>query len=237
MANSTSMIELQKRWRAFSADRAKAKRAIQALDDADNATIAKLREGIIRRNAEFDEKWRKDKVDLQLARDEAVMQAMSGPMGRPAQAILRELGSNNTVWIYELRARLQALGALPEQTNLNSYTPPEDRVPLEELQSEADAEVSKLLASTQWEYHKHQGVIGWLISKDRSLIKKHGLAGTEYEGDWFVADREHNFMAGSEELFEATSKGEVTRKIKMLESLLDETYTGRIKEVDNPYTS
>ena len=232
MAQSKSMIELQKRWRAFSADRAKAKRDIQALDDKDNAEIARLREGIIRRNAEFDEKWRKDKIDLQLARDEAVMQAMSGPMGRPAQAILRELGSNNTVWIYELRARLQALGALPEQGNVNSYTPPDERKEVETFEP-----APRLPEGLEWEHHNHQGVIGWLISKDRTLIKKYGLPGTEFEDEWFIADREHNFHSGSEELFEATPKGEVTRKIKMLESLLDETYTGRIKEVDNPYTS
>lgn len=233
MATSKSMIELQKRWRAFSADRAKAKREIQALDDRDNAEIAKLREGIIRRNAEFDEKWRQDKIDLQLARDEAVMQAMSGPLGRSAQSILKELGSNNTVWIYELRARLQAIGALPEQVNVNSYSPPEERA-----QKEAEMESAlEELHGTKWLYHNHQGVVGWLISDDRTLIKKHGVPQTDFEGQWFIADRHHNFQSGSQELFDATPKGEQTRKIKLLESLLDDTYTGRVKLVDNPYTS
>jgi hypothetical protein len=120
MANN-KMVELQRRWKAFTSDRARAKRDIQTQDDQDNAEIARLREGIIRRNAEFDEKWRSEKSDLQHARDEAVMQAMSGLDGRSAQYILRELGSNNTVWIYELRGRLQAQGVLPEQLkNANS---------------------------------------------------------------------------------------------------------------------
>jgi hypothetical protein len=230
MAGS-NMIELQKRWRAFSADRAKAKRDIQALDDADNAEIARLREGIIRRNAEFDEKWRNDKVTLQQKRDEAVMQEMSGPMGRSAQAILRDLGSNNTVWIYELRARLQAIGALPEQGNVNSYTPPAEReaAKLEEA-------ASNPYAGIKWDHHNHQGVVGWLLSQDRTLVKKYGAANTDFEGQWFIADRDHTFQAGSQELFEATPKGEVTRKTNMLEALLDETYTGRVKLVDNPYT-
>jgi hypothetical protein len=238
MAGS-NMIELQKRWRAFSADRAKAKRAIQALDDADNAEIARLREGIIRRNAEFDEKWRNDKIVLQQKRDEAVMQEMSGPMGRPAQAILRELGSNNTVWIYELRARLQAIGALPEQSNVNTYNTPEERQRQQTQQQAAQLELAPTdeYAGVTWQHHNHQGVVGWLLSEDRTLSKKYGAPSTDFEGEWFIADREHNFLAGSEELFDATPKGEVTRKIKLLESLLDETYAGRIKEVDNPYTS
>lgn len=243
MAGS-NMIELQKRWRAFSADRAKAKRDIQALDDKDNAEIARLREGIIRRNAEFDEKWRNDKVTLQQKRDEAVMQEMSGPMGRSAQAILRDLGSNNTVWIYELRARLQAIGALPEQVNVNTYHSPEERefqaakaadngqrVALAVLQAEDE------YADIKWQHHNHQGVVGWLLSEDRTLVKKYGAPSTDFEGEWFIAERgTHELLAGSDELFEATPKGEVTRKTKLLESLLDESYTGRVKLVDNPYT-
>lgn len=114
------LAELQRRWRAFSADRAKAKRVIQEQDDKDNAEIARLREAIIKRNTEFDEKWRQDKADLQKARDEAVKAAMSGPEGRSAQSILRQLGSNNTVWMYELRGQVQAAGLLPEQTNVNN---------------------------------------------------------------------------------------------------------------------
>jgi hypothetical protein len=228
MAGS-NMIELQRRWRAFTADKAKAKREIQALDDADNAEIARLREQITKRNAEFEDKWRRDKVELQQKRDEAVMQEMSGPMGRSAQAILKDLGSNNTVWIYELRSRLQAIGALPQQVNVNSYTPPEERQQVLSLVPEPEPEV-------KWLHHNHQGVVGWLISVDRQLIKKYGAPETEFEGEWFVTDREHVFQGGNQALFDATPKSEVTRKAKMLESLLDGTYTGRIKEVDNPYT-
>lgn len=235
---SEDMIELQRRWRAFSTDRAKAKRVIQAQDDADNAEIARLREGIIKRNADFDEKWRNDKAALQLARDEAVMQAMSGPDGRSAQAILRDLGSNNTVWIYELRARLQAAGALPEQVNVNSFTPPEERQQQQVQQQAAQLELVSGVPDVEWEHHGHQGTIGWLLSEDRTLVKRHGAAKTEFEGLWFIADRDtKEYVAGSEELFEATPKGEITRKAKLLESLLDETYTGRVKLVDNPYTS
>ena len=236
---SDNMIELQRRWRAFSADRAKAKRDIQAMDDRDNAEIARLREAIITRNSEFDDKWRQDKIDLQKARDEAVMQAMSGPEGRSAQSILRDLGSNNTVWIYELRGRLQALGVLPEQVNVNTFIPQAERQQ-QQVQQQA-AQLEEAVAPTVTDllllHHNHQGVVGWLLSEDRTLVKKHGAEGSDFEGQWFIAERESKeFVAGSQELFEATPKGEITRKANLLESLLDETYTGRVKLVDNPYT-
>lgn len=236
---SDNMIELQRRWRAFSADRAKAKRDIQAMDDRDNAEIARLREAIITRNSEFDDKWRQDKIDLQKARDEAVMQAMSGPEGRSAQSILRDLGSNNTVWIYELRGRLQALGVLPEQVNVNTFIPQEERQQQQVQQQAAQLEeaVAPTVTDEKWLHHNHQGVVGWLLSEDRTLVKKHGAEGSDFEGQWFIAERESKeLVAGSQELFESTPKGEITRKANLLESLLDETYTGRVKLVDNPYT-
>jgi len=234
---SDNMIELQRRWRAFSADRAKAKRDIQAMDDRDNAEIARLREAIIKRNSEFDDKWRQDKIDLQKARDEAVMQAMSGPEGRSAQSILRDLGSNNTVWIYELRGRLQAVGALPEQVNVNTFTP--TVVQQQQVQQQAaQLEEAAAPADVKWDYHRHQGVVGWLLSEDRTLVKKYGAEGSEFEGQWFTAEREpREYVAGSQELYDATPKAEITRKANLLEALLDETYTGRVKLVDNPYTS
>jgi len=237
---SDNMIELQRRWRAFSADRAKAKRDIQAMDDRDNAEIARLREAIITRNSEFDDKWRQDKIDLQKARDEAVMQAMSGPEGRSAQSILRDLGSNNTVWIYELRGRLQALGVLPEQVNVNTFIPQAERQQQQQVQQQA-AQLEEVADTTvtdeKWLHHNHQGVVGWLLSEDRALVKKHGAEGSDFEGQWFTAERESKeLVAGSQELFESTPKGEITRKANLLESLLDETYTGRVKLVDNPYT-
>jgi hypothetical protein len=244
MANE-DMYELQRRWRAFSADRAKAKRVIQELDDADNAEIDRLRQGIIKRNADFDEKWRTEKADLQRRRDEAVMQELAIP-GRSAQGILKDLGSNNTVWIYDLRAQVMAVKPIPAPTNVNSqlHIAGEGRNQLRPIERENQVEKVQApepeidLSEVKWLHHNHQGVVGWLLSEDRQLVKRYGAEKTDFEGQWFVADRETKaYIAGSRELFDATAKGEITRKTKMLEALLDETYTGRIKEVDNPYTS
>lgn len=234
----SDMIELQRQWRAFSSDRAKAKHQIQELDAADNEEIARLREQIIKRNVEFTEKWRTRKAELQQRRDEAVMAEMAGPEGRSAQSILQELGSNNTVWIYELRSRVQAMGQLPEQGNVNTYTPSENLHSVPDLpEAEPEPEPLSIPAETRWRHHNHVGVVGWLVSEDGTLIKKYGAAQTEFEGQWFVCDQDRNFMAGNHDLYEATPKAEIGRKLKMLTSLLDDTYTGKIKEVDNQYVA
>ena len=237
MANE-DMYELQKRWRAFSADRAKAKRDIQELDDADNAEIDRLREQIRARNVAFDEHWRTAKADLQKRRDEAVMAELAIP-GRSAQGILKDLGSNNTVWIYDLRAQVMAVKPIPAATNVNTYFPPEERQQQQVQQQAAQLELAGPDPfSIKWQHHNHQGVVGWLLSADGNLIKRYGADKTDFEGQWFIADRaSKEYQAGSRELYESTAKGEMTRRINMLEKLLDGSYEGRIKEVANPYTS
>ena len=81
-------------------------------------------------------------------------------------------------------------------------------------------------------------MVGWLLSEDRTLVKKYGAEGSDFEGQWFIAEREpKEYVAGSKELYDATPKAEIARKANLLENLLDETHTGRVKLVDNPYTS
>lgn len=235
MAKET-MYELHNRWRGFTADKARAKRAIQEQDDRDNAEITRLREQIIQRNTEFEETWRKMKADLQQARDEAVMAELAIP-GRSAQGILRDLGSNNTVWIYDLRARIQADKPWPAM-NMNAPTPEEGQESAPSQATFVEDDDYSEYSDIVWQYHNHQGVVGWLLSGDYSLVKKYGAPKTSFEDQWFIADREtKEFLFGSRELFDATPKGEITRKSKLLESLLEETYTGKIKEVENVYTS
>lgn len=236
------MYELQRRWRAFSADRAKAKRQLQELDDADKAEIARLQEQIINRNSEFDDQWRNAKADLQRRRDEAVMAELAIP-GRSAQGILKDLGSNNTVWIYDLRAKVMAATpiAAPENVNTRTHVAGEAHpmtAPMKFIEQETIEEPAVDLSGVQWDYMRHPGVVGWLLSHDHALVKRYGAEKTEFEDQWFVADRAtKTFLAGSRELFDATPKGEITRRTKMLESMLEGTYTGPVREADNPYTS
>jgi hypothetical protein len=238
--SSNEVVRLQQQWRGFAAERSKAKRELEEHTEKNNAEITRLRDENARLTSEFDEKWRTKKQEIQEARDLAVMQELA--TGRSAQSILKELGSNNTVWIYDLRAKVQAAGSLPAGTNLNS---PQVQV-FEEQQQQIQQQSAQLtlvpdyepevLPGMKWSHHNHQGVVGWLISDNGKYIKKYGAEGTDFEGQWFVCDRDKDFIGGSRDLFEATPKGEITRKIKLLESLLDDSYTGRVKLVDNPYT-
>lgn len=228
--SSNEVVRLQQQWRGFAAERSRAKHKVQEKVEANNAEIMRLRDENARITLEFDEHWKNRKQEIQEARDVAVMEELA--TGRSAQSILKELGSNNTVWIYDLRAKVQAAGGLPAAVNANSPSQSPNF-----LQAVPDLEPeSTVLPDVTWLHHGHQGVVGWLVSSNHSYIKKYGAEGTEFEGHWFVCDRDRTFIGGNRELFEATPKAEVTRKYKLLLSLLDESYAGKVKIVDNPYT-
>jgi hypothetical protein len=232
------MIELHNRWRGFAADRAKARKEVDQQIEQNNAEIERLRLENINLNTSFSEKWTKEKKELQEARDMAVMDAMAsedrGGLGWSGQKVLRELGSRNTVWIYDLRKRLAAEGRLPEGLNENS--------PAELLKAAGDRKASAavtarpaLLENVHWLSSDHQGVVGWLVSTDYRYIKMYATDGV-LEGEWFVCeDKSYEFVAGNEQLFKATKRSEIIRRTNLLKSILDDTYGGQIKEVDNPY--
>lgn len=238
---STKVVRLQQEWRNFAATRSRAKRELQEKVDANKAEMARLQDENAAMLTRFDEDWKAEKARIQEARDIAVMEELA--TGRPAQAILKEIGSNNTVWIYELRARVQAASGLPEPQNLN--TPTAQVIPLPVQQQQLQQQAAQLetvetavLEDVRWLSHNHQGVVGWLISEDHTLTKKYGAPGTEFEGEWFICETESKeFQLGNQALYDITPKAEITRRSNMLASLLDESYKGRVKLVDNPYTS
>lgn len=235
----STVIELHNRWRGFAADRAKARAEVDRQIEENNAEIERLRLENIDLNTSFAEKWSKEKKELQEARDKAVMDAMAseekGGLGWSGQEVLRQLGSRNTVWIYDLRKRLAAEGRLPESVNENSS--------VELLKSAANRKAAasappSFLETTHWLSSGHQGVVGWLISTDYRYIKMYATSG-KYEGEWFVCSdnglTDIEFVAGNKDLFEATKRSEIVRRTNLLKSILDDTYGGQIKEVDNPY--
>lgn len=117
--NTETMLELHKRWRGLTAEKAKEHRDIGELIAANTAEINKLRDNNARLESDFAFRWQQTKKDIQRRLDEAVMAELAS---RPAQSILRDLGSQNTVWIYGLRAKVAAAGQLPEQINGDSRT-------------------------------------------------------------------------------------------------------------------
>ena len=233
----SDIVRLHNQWRGFTTERSRAQKEINEKNERDLAEIQRLQEGITERNRTFDDVWRGKKQRLQKQRDEAVMQEMAN--GTPAQTILKEIQSNNTVWIYGLRRQLLAETPIPVAPNINTRNERGTTafaISDDSKQAESETGNTLVLAPTKWLHHNHVGVHGWLLSEDYTEVKKYGAEGTDFEGEWFIASRDGQFIAGNEELFDSTPKGEITRRTNMLQQLLDGTYEKAIKERENKYT-
>lgn len=218
MVAKENIQSLQYQWRNFAVDRGKARREVQAEVDVKQEQINQLREQILSMEQEFDEYWKNRKIEIRTQLDEAVKDELRA--GRSAQAILRDLGSQNTVWIYGLAAEVKEEG--PRGADM-----------LPDIQAVPD----EVIEGVEWLHHDHTGVHRWLLSKDLRYIKRYGAEGSEFEDQWFICNREYQFVAGNKQLFDATSKSEMGKRISMLEKLLNGEYTGKIKLGDNRWVA
>jgi hypothetical protein len=217
-SDMTKLQTLQYQWRNFSVDRGKARREVQAEVDVKQEQINRLRDEINALENGFEETWKTRKIELRAALDEGVKAELR--TGRPAQSILRELNSQNTVWMYSLAAEVKEEGpGGPEAF------PDFPAVPDEQLDG------------VKWLHHDHTGVHRWLLSDDMRYIKRWGAEGSEFENEWFVCNRDYTFMAGNKALFEATSKSDMGKRVAMLEKLLTGTYAGKIKLQENRWVA
>lgn len=236
----SDIVRLHNQWRGFTAERSKAQKKVNEEIEADKEEIRRIEERIQERANTFANIWKGKKERLQRLRDEAVMQEMAN--GTPAQTILKEIQSNNTVWIYGLRRQLLAETEIPVPPNLNTRNEHGTTAFAIEgaietpYKAEPEQGTTLTLAPRKWLHHNHVGVHGWLLSEDYTEVKKYGAEGTDFEGEWFIAHRDGEFIEGNEELFHATPKGEITRRTNMLQQLLDGTYEKAIKEKENKYT-
>lgn len=228
----SDIVRLHNQWRGFTTERSRAQKELNDKNEADLAEIARIQDRIEERKATFENVWKGKKQRLQKQRDEAVMQELAN--GTPAQTILREIESNNTVWIYGLRKEVLANTPIPSPPNM--HTRNAHGTTAFAVEPSTDTDTLTLPAKTKWEYHDHTGVHTWLLSEDRTLVKKYGAEGTDFEGEWFICSRDGEFIEGNEELFDSIPKGELTRRTNMLEQLLDGTYTKATKLVENKYT-
>jgi hypothetical protein len=212
--------KLQYAWRNFAVDRGKARRELQEEVDVLQEEINERRDKVISLERDFDDEWKTKKAERREELDEAVKAELRS--GRSAQSILRELGSNNTVWIYGLAAEVKEEPASGVETSrTNGHEPIADSV----------------LDGVSWLHHDHTGVHRWLLSEDFNYIKRYGAEGTEFEGEWFVCNRDYVFMAGNKALYDSTSRPDMGKRVAMLEKLLQGTYTGKIKLAENPWIS
>jgi hypothetical protein len=210
----STMIELHNRWRGFAADRAKARHEVDSKIEANNAEIERLRLENIDLNTEFSEKWAREKKELQEARDRAVMDAMateeSGGLGWSGQRVLRELGSRNTVWIYDLRKRLAAEGRLPETVNENS--------PVEVLKAASNrrAAAAPAFGHIKWLRPDDASLAGWYISDDFTLVKRERRGGI-----WFICGPNNEFLDGDRGFYDSTDPDLITKQADLLMARLE----------------
>ena len=208
----SKVSETAQAWKNFAFDRASAKKELEAqtakLDQEIAALKARKAELIAAHDAEWDRRKDKTKRD----RDEAIMEALRA--GQSGTSILKEMRSNNTVLVYDLASRVKA-----EQAH-RAPSPDEPR---------PDPNIEGL----SWRYHPHTGVRGWLLSADEGgRYFKHYAPDADPDapdGQWFVADRDLNFIAGDKALYDATARTMMGKRVKQLEALLAGEYTGPIK--------
>lgn len=208
------LASLEYRWRNFTAERAKAQQELEVELQEDLAEAARLKQGITVKRQQFKADSKRLKAELAAERDEAVKAELR--TGRPAQDVLREIGSSNTVWIYGLLDQVRKEQAAADREKLlavheDSYEP------------EQDEQVENI----KWEHHDHTGVHRWLVSTDRTYFKKYGVEGTPHEGEWFIADTNFQFVDGSKSLYDATPREEMVRRTGMLIELLEGSYEGK----------
>lgn len=211
-----NFIELHKQWREFSAERARARQQIDAEVAENNAKIEELRlrnhELNTDANSEFRAEWTRRKLELQEARDRAVMDELA--KGRSAQSLLRELGSQNTVWIYKLRAKVVAEGRLVEPTNQNSAPVPKEKLTAKQVLDEQ-------MDASEYEHVKwHAGtgpeLMGWSISDDVQLVKRERRGGR-----WFIAGPQNEFLKGDSGFYDLTGDESITEAANKLMDMMD----------------
>jgi hypothetical protein len=211
-----TFVELHNRWRGFAADRAKARKEVDDKIKDNNATIERLRLENIELDTSFATEWTRKKKQLQEERDRAVMDEMaseeSGGKGKSGQEILRELGSRNTVWVYDLRKRLAAEGRLPETVNENS-SPELLKQAKERSRKPA---LSNSFASVQWLRPEGTELAGWSISSDFTLVKRERRGGV-----WFICGPNNEFLDGDRAFYDSTDSDLITQQADLLMDRLE----------------
>lgn len=172
------------------------------------AKVTELREQIATLNADHNFVWRDRKEYLRTNLDHYASVALQE--GHSPNAILLAIGSRNPTWIYHLKN-----SGVSHEAADTEHTHP-------------------LLKETEWDYSDHAGSHGVLRSADKAYFKFYDLTSP---GIFCIVDSSLEFVTGSNELYEKRSRAELERMTEMLSQLLDGTYPGKVRLIDNPYTS
>lgn len=160
----------------------------------------------------FDVQWAEKKKTLKETVEAALMAEISG--GKSIPTIMSEYNLQNPVWLYKIR---------------------------EKLSIHQQAEATKLEKVT-WEWSDFTGCHRYALAKGESgeweYAKMMGALDTDLEGEscvWEIATGE--LLTGSQDVFNSDSASGRKKRQVTLASVLDETYSGPIKQSPNPYYS
>lgn len=160
----------------------------------------------------FDVQWAEKKKTLKETVEAALMAEISG--GKSIPTIMQEFNMRNPVWLYQIKDKLNA---------------------------HQQAEATKLEKVT-WEWSDFTGCHRYALAKGASgeweYAKMMGALDTDLEGAscvWEIATGE--LLTGSQDVFNSDSASGRKKRQVTLASVLDETYSGPIKQSPNPYYS
>lgn len=229
----TNIVDMLAEWSNFTAEReAERHRLMNPPGIADkkaelaavNQEIARLRaqqhllkaqitmasHGETYNRAVFDMQWAEKKQALKDELEKAFLVELSG--GKSIPKIMAEYNFRNPVWLYQIR----------EQLTHHQHT-----------------EAAKLKDAT-WEWSDFSGTHRYALAKGEdgtwAYVKMMGALDTDLEGQecvWEIATGE--LLSGSQDVFNSDSQSGRTKRQALLASILDETYTGAIRQSPNPY--
>ena len=171
--------------------------------------------------AKFEDEWRNKKARIKEALYEAIRDMFREGKGVPE--VSRITGNTNYTILYKLRADVSA--GVPRQINK------------EDVKLAAPTAAAPELEAIEWEYHDHIGAHGWLLSTDRKYVKFYGAKGTPFYGEWVVATVDQALVEGNEALLFSIPTGSFKKKVELVKSLIEGTYTKAIRLADNPFKS
>lgn len=199
-------------------DRREAIRAKQAELHRVQAELQKLKAELILsgddtpyRKAEFDHQWSQKKRDLKAEVEALIAEQIEAGVSIPR--LMKATGSRNPVWFYQVRE------------NMNAYR----------------AAGQEEMAQTTWHWSDVTSVHRYGLGHGESgsgwgFVLMHGAVDSEFEHEKCMFEFESGvFIGGNRNLFDSVSTGVKRQRADMLASILDGTYTKKVRRDENPY--
>lgn len=222
------LIKVHKQWKSFTADREAAR---EALTNGNSPTaqeyhkkkleLTKLKAEVALLKAQhdveqqgyskaiFDAQWAEKKQELKVKLESLIAEELH--KGKKPAVLAAEVGSRNLNMFYDVKAKV------------DNY-----RNEKAEVADEAD-----------WQWSRFSGAQRYALAKvhgEWALVLMHGTIDTDLEGQKCIFDfKTGAYISGSVEVYNSDTETNRSRRSTLLASVLDKTYTGQVKEIENPY--